>query len=156
MNFNIIIPNNYSLSIVYPNYYIYLNKFINTISPSNPIDEISKNIDFITRNNKDNRNYILCTLNRADIILYIKDNKLITGIALLNLDFNNELYICGMYTSETNDKKYGSYLMDMIKNLCKNIDVNKISLSPIDDNVKQFYIKNKFYLGQDNLLYYDI
>jgi hypothetical protein len=73
---------------------LYLDKFIDVISSNNPIDNINNNIDFITRNNKDNKNFILCTLDRCDIILYIRDEKNIVGISLLNLEFNNCMYVC--------------------------------------------------------------
>ena len=71
--------------------------------------------------------------------------------------YNNGIYVCGMYTSDTNEKKYGTYLMNMIKYVCKNIGIKKISLSPIDNDVEKFYIKNNFYPNlNDNFFYYDL
>jgi hypothetical protein len=62
-----------------------------------------------------------------------------------------------MYTSDTNEKKYGTYLMNMIKYICKKIGIKKISLSPIDNDIKIFYIKNNFYPNlNDGLFYYDL
>ena len=155
MNFNIAINNYDSINIICPNHYMWIKKYM--VTPNDLINTVKNNIDYITRNNEDNKNYVLVTIDRCDIILLVKDDSNITGIALIQLDFNGIAFICGMYTSETNEKKYGTYLMNTIKYICKNINVKKITLSPIDNNVTSFYEKNYFITSnQDNFYYFDL
>ena len=67
------------------------------------------------------------------------------------------MYICGIYTCETNKKKYGTYLITKIKQIANKMKIIKISLLPVDDKVVDFYIKNNFYLNNvDNFYYFDI
>ena len=148
MNFNIAVNDLDLLNIICPE----MDKYI--LSSKHSIDMITTSIKLITRNNKDYENYILITLTRCDIILSITDNDVIIGIALLQLDFNNAIYVYGMYTSETTEKKYGTYLMNIIKYLCKIMNITKILLSPIDNDVKSFYIKNNFNKNHQNELWY--
>ena len=155
MNFNISISDDDLFDIIYPNYYLTMNKFIVSLEHTKYI--VTKNIDLITRNDADNKNYVLTTLDRCDIILSITDNLIVVGIALLQLSFDHTIYIYGMYTSETNEKKYGTYLMDMIKYMCNNINAKKIILSPIDNVVESFYVKNNFNKNQyDNFYYFNL
>ncbi len=155
MNFNIGISDNDLFDIICPNYYLTMNEFIVSLEHSKYV--ATKNIDLITRNDVDNKNYVLTTLDRCDIIFSITDNLIVVGIALLQLGFDHTIYIYGMYTSETNEKKYGTYLMNMIKYMCKNINIKKIILSPIDNVVESFYVKNNFNKSQcDNFYYFNL
>lgn len=149
---SIIVVNNDIFDILNIKYYLDQD---NT-AKSTFIKTIFTNVKFIARNNQDNIDYILCTLDRCDLIIYTQHENIITSIALINLDFYRNMYICGMYTYETSEKKHGTHLMNTIKQIAKNMKINKISLSPIN-NADSFYTKNEFYFNRfDSFFYFDI
>ena len=101
-----------------------------------------------------NLDYLIESISR-DVVIYITDgegtsyNNYIVGCATiyLNSRYNNNITITGICVPFSSDKKYGTLLLNMIKNIGKKIGSKQINLAAKDSNA-DFYLKNGFSINK--------
>ncbi len=101
-----------------------------------------------------NLDYLIESISR-DVVIYITDgegtsyNNYIVGAATiyLNSRYNNNITITGICVPFSSDKKYGTLLLNMIKNIGKKIGSKQINLAAKDSNA-DFYLKNGFTINK--------
>jgi len=101
-----------------------------------------------------NLDYLIQSISR-DVVIYITDgegtsyNNYIVGCATiyLNSRYNNNITITGICVPFSSDKKYGTLLLNMIKNIGKKIGSKQINLAAKDSNA-DFYLKNGFSINK--------
>lgn len=79
------------------------------------------------------------------IALYIKDNENIVGCATIYKGkyYGDDIEIIGICVPISSEKKYGTLLLNKIKEIANKFGSKKIGLSAKDSN-KEFYLKNGF------------
>lgn len=101
-----------------------------------------------------NLDYFIQSIDR-DLVIYITDgegtsyNNYIVGASTiyLNSRYNNNITITGICVPFSSDKKYGTLLLNMIKNIGKKIGSKQINLAAKDSNA-DFYLKNGFIIDE--------
>ena len=104
-----------------------------------------------------NLDYLIQSISR-DVVIYITDgegtsyNNYIVGCATiyLNSRYNNNITITGICVPFSSDKKYGTLLLNMIKNIGTKIGSKQINLAAKDSNA-DFYLKNGFTINKKYL-----
>lgn len=101
-----------------------------------------------------NLDYLIESISQ-DVVIYITDgegtsyNNYIVGTATiyLNSRYNNNITITGICVPFSSDKKYGTLLLNMIKNIGTKIGSKQINLAAKDSNA-DFYLKNGFIINK--------
>ncbi len=101
-----------------------------------------------------NLDYLIESISQ-DVVIYITDgegtsyNNYIVGAATvyINSRYNNNITITGICVPFSSDKKYGTLLLNMIKNIGTKIGSKQINLAAKDSNA-DFYLKNGFIINK--------
>ena len=79
---------------------------------------------------------------KRDLCIYIEDQQQIVGCCIISIE-NNEIIIWGLCVPVASPKKYGSLILNKIKEFGKKAGLKLISLSA-HKSVLAFYTKNGF------------